>query len=99
MRIEISQDRRTNRRNGDGEVYFKSLDEATEAMKCDRKYMGSRYVELYLDAPHPPPSNSRRSKTPDSPHQSSRSSSKAKTNDRSRSRSIFLLFKKNNNNS
>ena len=40
MRIEILQNRRTNRPNGDGQVYFKSMDEINEAMKYDRKYMG-----------------------------------------------------------
>jgi hypothetical protein len=67
VRIEIQQNRRTNRPNGDGHVYFKSMDEINEAMKFDRKYMGkikslsfflltklilgNRYVELYFDSP------------------------------------------------
>jgi len=42
MRIEILQDRRMKRPNGDGYLYFASLDEVTEAMKCDRKYMGNK---------------------------------------------------------
>ncbi len=40
MRIEILQNRRTNRPNGDGYVYFNTKDEANEAMKCDRKFIG-----------------------------------------------------------
>jgi RNA recognition motif-containing protein len=40
IRIEIVQDRRMNRSNGDAYVYFNTMDEVNEAMKCDRKYMG-----------------------------------------------------------
>ncbi len=42
MRVEILQDRRTNRPNGDGHVFFSTIDAAKEAMKCDRKYMGNK---------------------------------------------------------
>ncbi len=42
VRIEILQNRRTNRPNGDGFLYFTSLGEVNEAMKYDRKYMGNR---------------------------------------------------------
>lgn len=104
MRIEILKNRRTNRPNGDGHVYFKSMDEITEAMKYDRKYMGKhslvlfffqitysldkRYIELYFDSPRP--SNRRRNKSND---HSSPSPSKSIDN-RSPSRSIprFLFF-------
>jgi hypothetical protein len=40
VRIDILQDRRLNRPNGDGHVYFKTMEEVDEAMKCNRKYMG-----------------------------------------------------------
>jgi hypothetical protein len=40
VRIEILQNRRTNRPNGDGHVYFNTMDDINEAMKCDRKFMG-----------------------------------------------------------
>ncbi|CAF4450830.1 unnamed protein product, partial [Adineta steineri] len=40
IRIEIVQDRRMKRPNGDGHLYFSSLEDVDEAMKCDRKYMG-----------------------------------------------------------
>jgi hypothetical protein len=72
VRIEIQQNRRTNRPNGDGHVYFKSMDEINEAMKFDRKYMGNRYVELYFDSPRlsTSSSNVRRSKSNDSTHRS-----------------------------
>jgi len=89
VRIEILQNRRTNRPNGDGHIYFNTMDEVNEAMKCDRKYMGNRYVELYFDSPRPSSSNYRRSKSKsnDTPHRSSRSPSKPKNHDDSRSRS------------
>jgi len=87
VRIEILQNRRTNRPNGDGHIYFNTKDEVNEAMKCDRKYMGNRYVELYFDSPRASSSNHRRSKSNDTPHRSSRSPSKPKTHDDSRSRS------------
>jgi hypothetical protein len=85
VRIEVLQNRRTNRPNGDGHVYFKSMDEINEAMKFDRKYMGkrkslflknlefflgNRYVELYFDSPRLSSSNARPSKSNDSPHRS-----------------------------
>ncbi len=88
MRIEILQNRRTNRPNGDGHAYFKTMDEINEAMKCDRKFMGNRYVELYFDAPHSSSLNNHRSKSNDSLPRPSRSLSIPKNNDRSRSRSI-----------
>ncbi|CAF0784291.1 unnamed protein product [Adineta steineri] len=87
IRIEIVQDRRMKRPNGDGHLYFSSLEDVDEAMKCDRKYMGSRYVELYFDSPRYAALNNRRKK-PDSIHRrSSRSSSRSRYNRRSRSRS------------
>jgi hypothetical protein len=42
VRINILQDRRLKRPNGDGYLYFTTLDEVDEAMKYDRKYMGKR---------------------------------------------------------
>jgi RNA recognition motif-containing protein len=47
VRIEISLDRRTNRPNGDGHVYFSTRDEISEALKCDRKYMGTEKAVLF----------------------------------------------------
>ena len=41
-RIEILQDRRMHRSNGDAHIFFNSLEDANEAMKCDRKYMGKQ---------------------------------------------------------
>jgi len=70
VRIEIVQDRRMHRPNGDAYVYFNSFDDATEAMKCDRKYMGTRYIELYFDSPRQTSStssNQRRRRNPVSP--------------------------------
>jgi len=75
VRIEILRNRRTNQPNGDGHVYFNTMDEINEAMKCDRKYMGSRYVELYFDSLRPSSSNHRRSKSNDTPIHSPRPSS------------------------
>jgi len=42
VRIDILQNRRTNRPNGDGYAYFNTKDEANEAMKCDRKFIGKK---------------------------------------------------------
>jgi hypothetical protein len=47
VRIEILQNRRTNRPNGDGHVYFKSMDEINEAMKFDRKYLGKNKILIF----------------------------------------------------
>ncbi|CAF0817598.1 unnamed protein product [Adineta steineri] len=87
VRIEIMQDRRLNRPNGDGHVYFNTKDEANEAIKCDRKFMGNRYVELYFDSPRHSSSDRRRNSSAHNSQHVSRSRSKTKTNDRSRSRS------------
>ncbi|UJR23540.1 hypothetical protein I4U23_026529 [Adineta vaga] len=86
VRIDIIQDRRLKRPNGDGHVYFSTKEEVIEAMKCDRKYMGNRYIELYNTSIRHSSSSNRRSDTP--PHSSrSRSRSKTKTDNLSRSRS------------
>ncbi|CAF1038867.1 unnamed protein product [Rotaria sp. Silwood1] len=87
VHIEILNDRRTNRPNGDAHVYFSTMDEVNEAVKCDRKYMGNRYVELYFDSHHLSSSKRRRSKSNESSHHSSRSPPKIKNYENSRSRS------------
>lgn len=43
------QDRRMKRPNGDGNLYFATLDQVTEAMSYDRKYMGKRIVVVQLN--------------------------------------------------
>ncbi|CAF0864583.1 unnamed protein product [Adineta ricciae] len=86
-RVEIIQDRRMKRPNGDGYVYFNTIEEVDEAMKCDRKYMGSRYVELYFDSPRYATLTNRRKKPDSNPRRSSRSPSRSRYNRRSRSRS------------
>ncbi|CAF3777142.1 unnamed protein product [Rotaria socialis] len=87
VHIKILYDRRTNRPNGDAHIYFNTMDQVNEAVKCDRKYMGSRYVEIYFESRRTLSSNRRRSKSKDSSHHSSRSSSKTSNHDKSRSRS------------
>jgi len=53
MRIEIIQDRRMKRPNGDGVLYFTTLEEVNEAMKYDRKYLGKTIlfngIEYFLE--------------------------------------------------
>ena len=39
-KVEILQDRRMHRPNGDAYVFFNTAEDVVEAMKCDRKYMG-----------------------------------------------------------
>lgn len=90
IRIEILQDRRMRRPNGNGNLYFASLDQVTEAMSYDRKYMGSRYVELYFDSPQYASLNIRKKKSDDPPRRSSQSPPPRARNSRySRSRSMF----------
>ena len=36
------------RRNGEAEIDFISHNDACEAMKCDKKFIGNRYIELFL---------------------------------------------------
>ncbi|CAF0891088.1 unnamed protein product [Adineta ricciae] len=67
VRIEIIQDRRLKRPNGDGHVYFNTKEDAIEAMKCDRKYMNNRYIELYCDSVRYSLSNYRRRSHSNSP--------------------------------
>ncbi|CAF2747899.1 unnamed protein product [Rotaria sp. Silwood2] len=88
-RIEILQDRRMKRPNGDAHLYYNTLDEVNEALKYDRKYMGSRYVEIYFDSPRYSSLSNRRRKTDGTSRRSSRSPSKPKYNRYSRSRSIY----------
>lgn len=38
------------RLNGEAEVDFQTHDDACEAMKYDKKYIGSRYIELFLQS-------------------------------------------------
>ncbi|CAF3561619.1 unnamed protein product [Rotaria sordida] len=87
VHIEIINDRRTNRPNGDAHIYFNTMDAVNEAVKNDRKYMGSRYVEIYFDSQCLSSSDQRRSKSNDSSHRSSRSPSQTKNDENSRSRS------------
>jgi hypothetical protein len=53
MRIEIMQDRRMKRPNGDAFLYFTTLEEVNEAMKYDRKYLGKTIlfngIEYFLE--------------------------------------------------
>ncbi|CAF3349584.1 unnamed protein product [Rotaria sp. Silwood1] len=86
-RIEILQDRRMKRPNGDGHLYFNTLDEVNEALKYDRKYMGSRYVEIYFDSPRYASLSNRRKKPDVISHRSSCSPPRSKYNRYSRSRS------------
>lgn len=87
-RIEIIQDRRMKRPNGDGNLYFATLDQVTEAMAYDRKYMGNRYVELYFDSPRYASLNIRKKKSDDPPRRPSQSPPPKPRNSRySRSRS------------
>ncbi|CAF4793383.1 unnamed protein product, partial [Rotaria magnacalcarata] len=51
--------------NGNAYLYYNTLDEVNEALKYDRKYMGSRYVEIYFDSPRYSSLSNRRKK-PDS---------------------------------
>jgi hypothetical protein len=47
-----------NRRpSGECEVYFRTYDEALEAMSYDKKFIGNRYVELFMLSDPPPPSS------------------------------------------
>jgi len=42
---------KNGRSTGDGKAWFKTLDEAQEALKLDRQEMNSRYIELFHDNP------------------------------------------------
>lgn len=86
-RIEILQDRRMKRPNGDGHLYFRTLDEVNEALTYDRKYLGNRYIELYFDSPRYSSLSHRRVKTANTKRRSSRSPSRSRNRRYSRSKS------------
>ncbi|CAF4047739.1 unnamed protein product [Rotaria sp. Silwood2] len=48
VHVEILNDRRTNRPNGDAHVYFSTMDQVNEAVKCDRKYMGKENSSFFM---------------------------------------------------
>ncbi|CAF1197168.1 unnamed protein product, partial [Didymodactylos carnosus] len=48
--VEILYHRQSNLPNGDAFAHFDTYEDAKRALKFDKKYMGSRYIELYFES-------------------------------------------------